>query len=60
MKKFDWKKMTFKQFLMVIYDIAAVNAAYMLTHLMVLDDFSKTDLDVYGQRTLPVTNGTSL
>lgn len=55
MKNFDWKKMTFKQFLMVIYDIVAVNAAYMLTQYMVIGDFTKTDFDVFSQRALPVT-----
>ena len=55
MKKIDWKNMLTKQIFMVIYDIIAVNASYILTQFMIFDKLTDTDLKVFSQRSIPVT-----
>lgn len=55
MKKFDWKDMFVKQILMGLYDVFAINFAYIFTQWIVFDKLTEFDMLVYGQRALPVT-----
>lgn len=55
MKKIDWKNVLTKKILMLLFDIVAVNAAYMLTQLMVFDTLTELDLLIFAQRFVPVT-----
>ena len=44
-----------KQIFMVIYDIIAVNASYVLTQFMITGDISEIEWQVFTQRSIPVT-----
>ena len=55
MKKIDWKNMLTKQVFMALYDIIAINAAYILTQFMIFDNLTQLDWQIFMQRSIPVT-----